>query len=241
MTQSSKKQTVLIYEQAIQGILNLIHERQMNVGDRLPAERELAECLHISRSSLREALHVLAANNVLSIRRSSGIYIMMTDTDISTLRLRQSNETATMKDIKDQLDTRILLETYAFCEAAKIITPGQLQSLYRLEDETFDHLLTGMGQEHPYGVPTIAFEHSIVQLQHNDVVTTMHRQLCAIWRESFHSINAVAMPPITRHRDHLAILEAIRENRESKIRKAVSTHLIRTRSIIEGCLNTEAN
>ncbi len=44
------------------------------MGDKLPPERELAEQLGISRNSLREALKVLEAMDVVEIRHGSGIF-----------------------------------------------------------------------------------------------------------------------------------------------------------------------
>jgi GntR family transcriptional repressor for pyruvate dehydrogenase complex len=56
-------------------LLSLISERQLRPGDRLPAERELAATMQVSRPSLREALRALAMVNVVEIRRGSGTYV----------------------------------------------------------------------------------------------------------------------------------------------------------------------
>jgi GntR family transcriptional repressor for pyruvate dehydrogenase complex len=56
-------------------LLSLISERQLRPGDRLPAERELAAAMQVSRPSLREALRALAMVNIVEIRQGSGTYI----------------------------------------------------------------------------------------------------------------------------------------------------------------------
>ena len=44
-------------------------------GERLPAERELAERLEVSRPSLREALADMQGKGLLSTRASAGVYV----------------------------------------------------------------------------------------------------------------------------------------------------------------------
>lgn len=56
-------------------ILELVAENGLAPGDRLPAERELAERFGVSRPSLREALIALEVEGRLDIRMGSGIYV----------------------------------------------------------------------------------------------------------------------------------------------------------------------
>ena len=56
-------------------ILDLVAENGLAPGDRLPAERELAERFGVSRPSLREALIALEVEGRLDIRMGSGIYV----------------------------------------------------------------------------------------------------------------------------------------------------------------------
>ncbi len=56
-------------------IERLIQARQLRPGDRLPSERDLARILQVGRSSLREAMAVLAARGLLAVKRGHGIYV----------------------------------------------------------------------------------------------------------------------------------------------------------------------
>lgn len=51
-------------------------------GARLPAERELAQRLGISRTSLRQALTVLRVEGLVDVRRGDGIYLLRDATDV---------------------------------------------------------------------------------------------------------------------------------------------------------------
>jgi GntR family transcriptional repressor for pyruvate dehydrogenase complex len=65
----------MLPERIASRLLSLISERQLRPGDRLPAERELAAAMKVSRPSLREALRALAMVNIVEIRQGSGTYV----------------------------------------------------------------------------------------------------------------------------------------------------------------------
>jgi GntR family transcriptional regulator, transcriptional repressor for pyruvate dehydrogenase complex len=73
------KQTT-ISEDVIKNLLQMIRDREIKPGDKLPPERDLCEMLQVSRPPLREALRTLAYMNVVDIRSGSGTYV----TDLST-------------------------------------------------------------------------------------------------------------------------------------------------------------
>ena len=60
-------------------VLQLIQERRLEPGGRLPSERELAQCLSVSRPALRETLATLEAMRLIVRRPNSGIYIAERD------------------------------------------------------------------------------------------------------------------------------------------------------------------
>jgi GntR family transcriptional repressor for pyruvate dehydrogenase complex len=60
-------------------LIDLITERQLKAGDRLPPERELAASMGVSRSSLREALRALAMLGVAEMRHGDGTYLTSLD------------------------------------------------------------------------------------------------------------------------------------------------------------------
>lgn len=64
-----------IVEVTAQRLQELIRERNLQPGQRLPAERALAEQLQVSRSSLREAIHRLSGTGMLQSRRGGGTYL----------------------------------------------------------------------------------------------------------------------------------------------------------------------
>ena len=56
-------------------ILTLISSGQLQPGDMLPPERDMAEQLHVGRTTVREALKHLTLAGLLEAKRGSGTYI----------------------------------------------------------------------------------------------------------------------------------------------------------------------
>lgn len=56
-------------------IISFILNEHLQSGDKLPNEAHLAKELNIGRSSLREAMKLLASRNIVTIRQGSGTYV----------------------------------------------------------------------------------------------------------------------------------------------------------------------
>lgn len=56
-------------------IIALILEEHLQPGDKLPNESNLSNRLHAGRSSIREAMKLLASRNIVTIRQGSGTYV----------------------------------------------------------------------------------------------------------------------------------------------------------------------
>ena len=62
-------------QEVVQQIENLILEGVLNVGDRLPAERELARQFDVSRPILRDALKTLEQRGLITTRHGGGTHV----------------------------------------------------------------------------------------------------------------------------------------------------------------------
>ena len=69
-------------QQIVSRLLDLIQQRHLGPGDRLPAERELAATMGVSRSSLREALRALTVLGVCEMRHGTGTYVSSLEPDL---------------------------------------------------------------------------------------------------------------------------------------------------------------
>jgi len=77
MSQVKPMEPRRLYQHLADRIRDLIHDGAFPPGTRLPAERDLAQQLGVSRPSLREALIALEIDGSVEIRSGSGIYVCM--------------------------------------------------------------------------------------------------------------------------------------------------------------------
>lgn len=107
---------------------SLIHRGEVGPGDRLPAERELAEQLGVARISLREALRVLQDDGYVQVRRGAlgGAYVTELLQPVEQWRARMRDQSG---EIDDMIDFRIALETDAAWLAASRRSVSDLAQL----------------------------------------------------------------------------------------------------------------
>ncbi len=69
------KAAVPLYNQIAESLLDQIESGQLAPGSRLPPEREFSEMLGVNRMTLRQALHVLETQGLLTRRQGNGTYV----------------------------------------------------------------------------------------------------------------------------------------------------------------------
>ena len=114
-----------LYEQIANQIKALIKAGRLATGARLPAERDLASQLGVSRASLREALIALEIEGSIEIRSGSGIYVSPSGRLGYLFAAKLGDSEA------DLLQARVLLETAVTSLAAARASESGLD---RVED-----------------------------------------------------------------------------------------------------------
>ena len=127
-------------------------DRTLKPGDKLPNELELPSQLGVSRITLREGIRMLAARNVLEIRRGRGTYVRE---DFKERSFRELHDVPTAEGSAESVyEMRMIFEPevayYAtlratesemmhICELAKRIASGDPEDPRLLEDEKTFH------------------------------------------------------------------------------------------------------
>ena len=106
-------------------VRGLIDRGALRPGDRLPAERDLAVQIGVSRPTVRAGLHALAAMGVVRSRQGSGTYIPNGPPALASEPL---SFLAALHGFtrEDMYETRRVLEVGAAGLAAERATPEQL-------------------------------------------------------------------------------------------------------------------
>jgi DNA-binding FadR family transcriptional regulator len=114
-----------LYRQIAKHLRDLIDSGEYPIGGRLPSERELADRLQVSRTSVREALIALEVEGLVRINVGSGIYVQ----GPSALRLAIPSGDASIEGPFEILHAREILEPPVAAEAAILADPEHVGPL----------------------------------------------------------------------------------------------------------------
>ncbi len=114
-----KKRSAQVLEQIVQAI----RSGEYGEGDRLPTERELAELFKVSRSSVREALSILSALNIVDRRVGDGTYVCTRDETVLTLALELAQSEG---NLRETFELQRIMEVGIAELAARNMTPEHL-------------------------------------------------------------------------------------------------------------------
>jgi DNA-binding FadR family transcriptional regulator len=117
-----------LYRQIAKHLRDLIDSGEYPIGGRLPSERELADRLQVSRTSVREALIALEVEGLIRINIGSGIYVLGLSASSSTI----SSGTISIEGPFEILHAREILEPSVAAEAATLADPGHVSTLDRI-------------------------------------------------------------------------------------------------------------
>ncbi|TLS38634.1 FadR/GntR family transcriptional regulator [Pseudalkalibacillus caeni] len=157
---------MLVHEIVAEEIEQYIKNKDMKRGDKLPSASDLAEMYGVSRSSLREALRYLEANDIIEVLNGKGIYVK----DGSAFRIQASFEIQNEKKfLLQMLDVRRALEGKAVELAVKNATEQQIQQMqtYLAEYEQ----LRDKGKD--TSKADLNFHQTIYHASHNPVLETV--------------------------------------------------------------------
>jgi len=125
-----------VHEEVAKQIERLILSK-LNPGDKLPAERELAEQLGVSRSSIRDAMRRLQVIGLVEARQGAGNIVREISPDALVSPL--ANVIAHKRQLVGELlDFRLMLEPPLAARAAGHATPeqvAQMEEILRRQDK----------------------------------------------------------------------------------------------------------
>lgn len=116
-------------EQAVGAIMRLLTSGELGPGDRLPAERDLALRLGVSRSTLREAIRGLEMMRVIQVRHGGGIFVTSLDAPLLLEAAGFAMQLMRDHEVVELLEVRAILEGSAAALASARMTDEQLREL----------------------------------------------------------------------------------------------------------------
>lgn len=146
-------------------IVQIILDEHLQAGDKLPNEAALAERLGAGRSTVREAIKLLASRNIVTVRQGSGTYVTgqpgMVEDPLGLTFVQDKPRLA-----HDLLEVRFMVEPVVAQMAAQRATAEDVALISRLCDEV--ERLIEAGQDHTSA--DIEFHRAIALSSKNIVV-----------------------------------------------------------------------
>jgi DNA-binding FadR family transcriptional regulator len=212
-----------LYRQIAEQLRGLIAQGEFAAGTRLPAERDLARQLGVSRPSVREALIALEVEGLIDVRTGSGIYVMQ-----PVKRLNGASAPAYDPAEWGPLElmrARELVEGEVAALAARHARKGDIaaiaSALAQMQDEADAGVVPRDGDE--------AFHNAVASACGNDVLRdTVHRYWAARRGPLFERLGDYFEKPSSWSAalvEHAAVLEAVRSHDPHTARDAMHAHL----------------
>lgn len=208
-----------LYRQIADQLRGLVGDGEYAPGARLPAERELARELGVSRPSLREALIALEIEGLLEVRVGSGIFVTRPGG-----RPRQAPH-ADASGPFDVVRARRLIEGECAALAARHATPTQLRALRKAHTSMQKEARRNHNPLHA----DRAFHARIAEAAGNSalelvVQTLWDQRVGPLYRALETKLEYPAMAGETL-REHAAVLAAILARDPARARAAMRRHM----------------
>jgi GntR family transcriptional repressor for pyruvate dehydrogenase complex len=208
-----------LYEEVAQRVRSFIEGQDLKPGDRLMAERELAQRLGVSRTSVRQALTALRVSGLVDIRHGDGVYLLRVPDHVvpsvaHELVRGHSELPATM-------EVREALETQTARLAARRRSDADLKELRAT--------LVAMGAAIEAGedgaAADRAFHAAVAHAAHNELLANLLEQISGPVEETRRASLAEPGRPTRSLAAHGEIVAAIDGHDEEGAAQAMRDHL----------------
>jgi len=200
-------------------MLETILSRRLNVGDRLPSERELGEQFGVSRTVVREAVRELVAKGVIEVRSGSGLRVAAVAASAVSESMSLFLRGGTL-DFEKVHEVRRVLEVHIAGLAAERAHPEDVAALRAVHER----MQAESGDVEAAALDDLEFHRVIARATHNELYLVLLDSIGGsqidIRRENLGSGSA----PATLEQ-HAQVLDGIAAHDQERAREAMAAHL----------------
>ncbi|MDO4642993.1 MAG: FCD domain-containing protein [Cardiobacteriaceae bacterium] len=215
------------YPEVAAELRQMMKNGQFTVGEKMPAERQLAEQLDVSRALLREALIMLEIQGLVEVRQGSGVYV-----------LRLPDDSVPKTDESDigpfeLMQARQILESSIAEVAALTVTKADIEDLQRILQIQEQEVLNGNTD---YSSDE-QFHLRVAQATQNSVLAKsvhqlwLYRKRSSMWEQLHRHITHTDYWKGWLE-DHRKILNALKRRDPAAARQSMWQHLEKVRETL---------
>lgn len=206
-------------DKTVEGLIQLIREKDYRPGQKLPNEYELSRLLGVSRNTVREALRVLIFRNMVEIRQGAGTFVSggagVPDDPLGFSLIDDKSRL-----VRDLLQVRCMLEPQLAQLAADNASAGDIE-LLRERCEAVERQIAA---REDFSGADQAFHVQVARCSHNLVMSRIIPVIAAGVTAFSTAISRQEYEQTVR--SHRQIYEAIRDRRVTDAGRAMSFHLL---------------
>jgi DNA-binding FadR family transcriptional regulator len=200
-------------------IKRTITDNQMQPGDMLPPEGQIAQDLGVSRGSVREAVKALESLGIVEVRHGNGVFVRAFNFD-SFLDLLSYGLVFDHRRIAEILQIRKWLELAAIGEATQRINPGETAAI--------EEVLDCWDGKAAAGEPTSDEDRAFHRMLYSSLDNQSLNALLDIFWLVFHAVPVRSittdLQPTTTLQDHREILAALSQRDSALARQRIQDH-----------------
>ncbi len=219
------------YRQVAERICQLVSESGLRPGQRLPAERELATALAVSRATLRQAITSLELGGIVEVRSGSGVYLR------ATLQAALASQ-ASGPGPFELLSARRMIEPELAAMAARVATDSGIDAMLAAADAMEQALRDRAQDRSACELADRHFHLTLARATGNGALASVLEHLWSqrggLWQTLAQLFEAEALREETLA-DYRRIVHAVAARDPSGARNAMRAHLERyTRALSRG-------
>ena len=208
-----------LYEEVAERLRRFIDVQELKPGDRLMSERELAQRLGVSRTSVRQALTALRVSGLVEIRHGDGVYLLRSPEDVvPSLAEELLQSHAQLPAI---MEVREALETQTARLAARRRTAADLDAMR----QALRDMAAAIKQGEDGADADLRFHGAITRAAHNELLASLMDQLADVIDQTRRASLARPGRPPKSLKAHQRILRAITDQDEEGASRAMREHL----------------
>jgi GntR family transcriptional regulator, transcriptional repressor for pyruvate dehydrogenase complex len=194
----------------------LIRQGEYPVGSKLPPERVLAEQFGVGRSTMREALGVLQTVGLLRIEHGVGVFV-------ATTRQTPASKLLVVDDytVPELFEVRAVLEAEAAADAAKRITPAEVETLNGVLERASNEALS----DEEFVLLDAELHRTIVAATKNKLLGHIFEGLEPLFLSYSRQVILLAGRRDNAQGGHREVVDAIAARRPREARAAMLRHL----------------
>lgn len=198
----------------IERIKEALLNKELQPGDFLPSETELAKSLGVGKTSIREAVKMLQALGIVEVKRGQGTIIRITPGEefVNSMIFQFIVQNGEPNDI---IDLRIMFELAYTLMAMETASEEDIEKI----KETHRKLETDIKQGLQTAEDDLAFHRAILESTRNPFVIWIGEAILQLFKATMS--RAMTLNPRRTLHYHEGILEAFCEKNEQKLQKAL--------------------